>query len=360
MDLLEHQISELEEAALRAGELGELEDQEQLLADAAGHRSAAREASELLSGEEGAAFLTARAAAALRGRAPHEDMAARVAGLQAELEDAGRDLARLAESTVDDPARLAAVRDRLGRIHGLGRKYGGSIEEMIAFGEEARARRDELAGFEGRAAQLAREMEEVSRVVADLEADVGRARREAAPRLAGAVTAHLGDLALAGAMLDVLVEGPDPGDDVEFRFAADPGGSPLPLRKVASGGELARLMLALRLVLTAGPDTLVFDEVDAGIGGAAAHSVGRALAGLVPSHQVLVVTHLAQVAAQADSQILVTKERVRGRVRTGAKVLDPEERLGELARMLSGESASGTARKHAAELLAGSGRTARR
>ena len=194
-------------------------------------------------------------------------------------------------------------------------------------------------------------------------AAVGAARRGAAPRLAESVTARLADLAMANAAVDVDVQGDD-GSHVTFLLSANPGSPLLPLTKVASGGELARTMLALRLV-TVGLDdgaetssTLVFDEVDAGIGGTAATAVGVALAKVGTGHQVLVVTHLAQVAAQATTQVAVTKRVVDGGTDVDATMVAGEQRVDEIARMLSGDlsdrggSAADAARQHAAELLA--------
>jgi len=156
---------------------------------------------------------------------------------------------------------------------------------------------------------------------------------------------------MSHANVAVQVGDDDPGDDVAFLLAANPGAPLLPLARVASGGELARAMLALRLVLTEAPDTLVFDEVDAGIGGAAAVAVGSSLAELGTRHQVLVVTHLAQVAALADTQVTVTKQSDGETTVATARVLDGEERIDEVARMLSGDADSSSARLHAAELL---------
>ena len=176
------------------------------------------------------------------------------------------------------------------------------------------------------------------------------------PGSAEATEANLRELAMpGGARLEVAV-GPDPGDDVVFRLAANPGTPPLPLAKVASGGELARSMLSLRLVLTEAPDTLVFDEVDAGVGGTAATAVGRALSALGGRHQVLVVTHLPQVAAFADAQVLVSKHIVGDHTSTSAILLEGDARSVEIARMLSGSPDSSTARQHAVELLARVGR----
>jgi DNA repair protein RecN (Recombination protein N) len=146
----------------------------------------------------------------------------------------------------------------------------------------------------------------------------------------------------------------DPGDDVRFLFAADAGEAPLPLSKIASGGELARTMLALRLVLTDAPPTLVFDEVDAGVGGEAALAVGRALQAL--GGQVLVVTHLAQVAAFADTHVVITKAEHAGRTAASALTVDGAARVAELSRMMTGLAGSGSAQRHAGELLALAGR----
>jgi DNA repair protein RecN (Recombination protein N) len=181
---------------------------------------------------------------------------------------------------------------------------------------------------------------------------VAAARRAAAPELAARIQGNLAELAMPKAVVEIEVRGDDPGDDVEILLAANPGTAPLPLAKVASGGELARTMLALRLVLTDAPPTLVFDEVDAGIGGAAAVAVGRALARLGHEHQVLVVTHLPQVAAYADAQVRVAKQSDDAATVSHASLLDDGERVIELSRMLSGQPDSDAARVHAAELLA--------
>ena len=181
---------------------------------------------------------------------------------------------------------------------------------------------------------------------------VAAARRRAAGPLAAAVVGHLHALAMPRARVEVAVEGDGPADEVTLRLAANPGSPPQPLAKVASGGELARTMLALRLVLTAGPPTLVFDEVDAGIGGEAAVAVGRALAALAAAHQVLVVTHLPQVAAFAGAHVRVTKRSDEDATVATIEDLDEAGRVDELSRMLSGLPESTTARQHASELLA--------
>ena len=192
-------------------------------------------------------------------------------------------------------------------------------------------------------------------LAAKAAAAVGAARRKAAPRLAKAIEQHVRTLALGRARLVVEVGDDDPGDDVRFLFAADAGEAPLPLSKIASGGELARTMLAVRLVLTDAPPTLVFDEVDAGVGGEAALAVGRALQTL--SGQVLVVTHLAQVAAFADTHVVITKSEHGGRTAASALTVDGTARVAELSRMMTGLAGSGSAQRHAGELLALAGRS---
>jgi DNA repair protein RecN (Recombination protein N) len=183
-------------------------------------------------------------------------------------------------------------------------------------------------------------------------AAVGQLRRTRAPSLADAVQARLADLALAKAQVSLHVGAIDPGDEVSFLLSLNPGLPPAPLAKAASGGELARTMLALRLIVGARVPTLVFDEVDAGVGGTAARAVGRALAALAETKQVLVVTHLPQVAAFADAQIALTKHDDRATTVMRAEVLAAEPRRRELARMLSGLADSDTGQDHAEELLA--------
>jgi DNA repair protein RecN (Recombination protein N) len=188
--------------------------------------------------------------------------------------------------------------------------------------------------------------------VARAAAVVGAQRRAHADALAAAVQERLADLALARAQVALHVGDEDPGDDVAFLLALNPGLPAAPLAKAASGGELARTMLALRLIVGARVPTLVFDEVDAGVGGRAARAVGRALAALAEGKQVLVVTHLPQVAAFADAQVALTKHDDGSTTVMRAEVLAPEARVRELARMLSGLADSDTGQDHAEELLA--------
>ncbi|HTN79142.1 MAG TPA: DNA repair protein RecN [Acidimicrobiales bacterium] len=353
IDLLRYQVDELERAALDDPEEdGTLEAEEDRLADAVAHREAAVRATEALTGDGGAVDAIGAARSGLGGRAPFADLLARLHALEAEAADVGADLRHAADAIAEDPERLAEVRARRQLLRELTRKYGEDLHEVIAYRDEARERLDVLRSHEERAAALDAERRTA---LASAEAETERvhaARRAAAPRLAKAVQAHLTELALPRARIAIEVD----GEAVTYRFAANAGEGLAPLARVASGGELARTMLALRLVVTEAPPTLVFDEVDAGVGGQAALAVGRSLASLGAAHQVLVVTHLAQVAAYADAQIAVDKQESKGRTVVTAVPVVADERAVELSRMLSGMPSSATARDHAEELLASAAR----
>jgi DNA repair protein RecN (Recombination protein N) len=359
IDLLRYQVHEVEAARVEdPDEDARLAEEEERLADATAHRQAAAAAHASLTDEAGASDALGVALAAVAGRAPLRELEGRLRSLAAEVADVGAELRTTAEQLEDDPERLADVRARREQLHQLRKKYGDTLADVLAFAEEARARLDELLSHDRRAADLDREREAALAALAAAERTVLEARRAAAPRLAAAVEGHLQELAMAGARIEVAVDDESPGDRVVFLLAANPGEPALPLAKVASGGELARTMLALRLALRAdaGAPTVVFDEVDAGIGGTAALAVGRSLAALADDLQVLVVTHLPQVAAFADRQVVVRKGEREGRTVADAAVVDSEARVVELSRMLSGTPDSDAAREHAAELLAGAAR----
>lgn len=375
-DLLRHEIAEIDDAAVEdEHEEERLAVEEERLADLAVHRQAAAAAATALAGADiagdglavvgggamrggpavdSAAALDAVGVARqlLGGRAAFDGLSGRLAAVQAELADVAADLRHVVERWEDDPAALAAARERRQRLRDLVRRYGGDLGAVLAHAEECRRALAELLAEEAAAAAAAADVERCRAAVVAAAAAVAVTRRRAAPPLAAAVEARLGDLGMGRARLQVAVEGDGPADQVTMLLAANPGEPPLPLAKVASGGELARTMLALRLVLSEAPPTMVFDEVDAGIGGEAALAVGRALAELARHQQVLVVTHLAQVAAFADRQLSVRKREVDGRTRSEVHPVDGPEREAELARMLSGQPDSVTARRHAAELLA--------
>jgi DNA repair protein RecN (Recombination protein N) len=359
IDLLRFQVSELDNAGLDdPDEDAALSREESVLGDAVAHREAGLTALETLRGEGGTTDTLAAAIHALANRETFESPAERLAGVMADLDDIAAGLRTHTEAIEEDPERLAEIGLRRQLLKDLRRKYGDDLSEVIGYHVEARRRLAELERYEQRAAELddarRRALAEERR-----EAEiVGRRRRQAAPDLAAQVEQRLQALAMPHASISIEV-GHDPedhpGDQVRFLLSANPGSPLLPLSRVASGGELARAMLALRLVLVgagggSGATTLVFDEVDAGIGGAAAVAVGNALAELGRQSQVLVVTHLAQVAASAHRQMSVAKHVEREHTFTSVGEVAGEQRVAEIARMLAGDETD-AAREHARTLL---------
>jgi DNA repair protein RecN (Recombination protein N) len=370
IDLLRYQVQEIAAAGLDdPAEDVALEAEEALLADAVAHREALTRAYEALEGPALDALGTALAA--LDGRAPFAALTERLRGAQGELADIEQELRHEVERVDDDPARVETVRARRHQLHELGRKYGSTLADVIAYGAEAAARLDELERYEERAADLEARRAARERDADAAAAELSAARRVAAAPLGTAIGTHLRELAMPHATVEIEVAPGPPTDDghdhVTYLLAANPGERARPLARAASGGELSRAMLAARVVLSEAPPTLVFDEVDAGIGGEAGAAVGRLLQALGTRHQVLCVTHLAQVAAFAGTQVVVEKavERVDRAERTvaHATVVDGDARVAELSRMLAGKGDSSHARRHAAELLdtaAGSAPGARR
>ena len=283
------------------------------------------------------------------------------------LADVAADLAGYLQDLAADPLRLDAVEQRRAELATLTRTHGGDVAQVLAWAEEAGLRLLELDGGQDRAAELRTRVAALDDELAALQATLTAARAEAAGRLAAVVTSELAGLAMAGARLEVVVEPADApsatgADRVEMLLVPHAGAPARPLGKGASGGELSRVMLALEVALaTAGgagdaPGTFVFDEVDAGVGGRSAIEVGRRLAELARGGQVLVVTHLAQVAAFADTHLVVSKSADDGLVTaTNLTEVTGPDRVRELARMLAGQEDSSAAQAHAAELLAMSG-----
>jgi DNA repair protein RecN (Recombination protein N) len=352
IELYRFQADEIAHAAIEdADEDERLKATEQLLASATADQQAAAEVAETLAAQGAVAEGLDGALTRLRGRPALAGLAEQLADLSALISDAATEARSLAETLEADPERLAELQERRRLLSELRRKYGDTLAEVLAYGEEAARRSRELEDRANTAATIDAAIAEARAEVDRLSTEVGAARRAAAPGLAESVVAHLRRLALPSARLEVEV-GSGAGDDVEFQVSMNTGAPLQPLAKVASGGELARTMLALRLVLAGDAPVMVFDEVDAGIGGAAAHSVGASLARLGRERQVLVVTHLAQVAAFADHQVTVVKSDDGAVVSVAATVLSSEDRIVELSRMLSGSPDSESAREHAAELLA--------
>jgi DNA repair protein RecN (Recombination protein N) len=381
MELLRYQLAELSAAnILGPAEDTELEVEEERLSKAAAHRAAAEAVFEDLSGDEQVLDLVGKAVTRIAAHPPLEALHDRLKSVAAELADVASEARAAAEGLEEDPERLAEVVSRRALLRELRRKYagpGGSLADVLTYQEDADKRLDELEGLEGLSAHLAEERAHAFAKLRRAASELGDARRAASAELGERTEAGLRRLAIPRARFEVRVGGLPQGEsvdkgageevddlrglsgeDVTFLLAANPGEPLMPLSKVASGGELARAMLALRLVLVGGPNrhgagasgdvqgpqTLVFDEVDAGIGGEAALAVGKSLAELGQRYQVIVVTHLAQVAAFADAQIAVSKIEREGRSVAVAAAVFGQDRVIELSRMLSGQPDSATAR----------------
>ena len=377
-DLLRHGLEEIEAAAPEPGEDTRLAAEEQRLGFADTLRTAAEQAREVLSSEDGAADALGATAAArrfLEGVREHDEQVAALADRLAEasylLSDVAADVSSYASSLDSDPARLAGVSERRAALTALTRKYGETIDEVLAWAQTSAQRLLQLDGTDDRIERLRAERRQLRAELGELGGAVSAARSEAGTRLAEEVTGELTMLAMPHARIEVTVSqhddaaglevdgrtvrfGPDGVDDVELLLAANVGAGPRALAKGASGGELSRVMLALEVSLagTSPVPTFVFDEVDAGVGGKAAVEVGRRLAMLARSAQVVVVTHLPQVAAFADRHVVVHKASDGLVTTAGLTVLDDEARVRELSRMLAGLEESETALAHAQELLA--------
>ena len=361
VELLRHQADEVAAAGPRAGEDEELEQQLRVATHAEAIARAADAAVRALRDESGgldalrAAGMELGQAAALDER--FASLAERATALEAEATELARDTAAQAEAVDMDPAARAALEERLALLYDLRRKYGQTLDEVIAFGESAAVELARLEDQEGARERL--RIEEAKRR-ARLETAAGAlsaARRDAASALATRVNAELPPLGLPsdsfGVGLEAVEIGPGGGDRATFTFAPNPGEPPRPLSRIASGGEASRLSLALKVVLAAADETpvLVFDEVDAGVGGRHATALGERLRALSGYHQVLCVTHLAQVAALAETHVHIGKRTREGRTVADARVLNAEERGAELAAMLAGEGAGDEARAAADALL---------
>jgi len=355
IDLLQFQCDEIESSRIaNPDEDLALSQEEDKLTDVVRHQESLQKIVSLLSDDGAVVDLLGEAVSAMAPVASLPALFERLRSLAAEAKDVADTVRDAAEGSEHDPARLEEIRLRRQSLRDLMRKYGDSLSDVMAFGAEARERLNELLGYAERVSELEKAKAVALRDLAKCQKEVGNARREVAPKLATAVQKRLRQLALPNATVQVAVGDIDSdpaGESVVFMLAANPGSAPQPIAKVASGGELARVMLALRLVLTGDPATMVFDEVDAGIGGEAAVAVATALRELGNDHQVIAVTHLAQVAASAHGQVAVSKSVKGGKTFGAATRVAENERATEIARMLSGGVADESANAHARDLL---------
>lgn len=379
IELARFRVAELERAQLVAGEDEALASERAVLANAARLGAAAHEAEEMLYGAEGAAVdIIARAETRLSEAAELDAKLAEplemLRSARANLEEAARALAGYAEKIEADPARLEQVENRLQELTRLKRKYGGSIDEALRTLEKSRA---ELAEVEGAAESRTAAEAELERALAELVAaakELGAARASGAAELKRRMEAELRTLGMRSPVFEARLAplapadggfevggvalGPSGSDTVEFHLSPNLGQPPMPLARIASGGELSRVMLALKRLEAQrrGVATMIFDEVDAGIGGEIALIVGRKLKELARFHQILCVTHLPQIAAFADRHFMVEKEERRGSTRSRVRLLDEADRIEEIGRMLAGAEITEKFRRAAKEML---GRAAR-
>jgi DNA repair protein RecN (Recombination protein N) len=367
LDLFRYELSEIEEVGPSPEERAELTAERERLRHAEGLREAAAGAHAGLAGTEedggGATAALAAAESSLHGSTgldPGLDaIAERLAALGIELADIGSELRGYAERIEADPAALQAIEERLEAIDRLERKHGGSVESVLAHAERCREEIARLEGAEVRGAEAEAALAEAEERRGELGERLSAGRAESAAPLEERVAAELERLAMAGARLEVALQphpdgfGSSGREMVELRVAPNPGIEPAPLRDAASGGELSRVMLALSghgQTATAG--TVVFDEIDAGVGGNTARVVGERLRDLAEGRQVLCITHLPQVASLADTHFRIEKDVVDGQAIATVERLDGEAVVEEIRRMLGGASSDEAATRHARELLA--------
>lgn len=371
LDLLAFEIEEIEaldpseeEKRSLLAERGRLRQLDGLLAAAGAGAEAIAPGGEAGGGDEGlgvAAVLAQaeRLAETVAGADPElDELARRLAALRLEAEDLGGELRRYADSLEAEPGRLDVLEERLELYDRLERKHGGSVAAVLAHAERCRGERARLEQAEVETERAEAALAEVRAERDRLAKLLGKARRGAAPRLAARVLEELSVLAMEGASFEVLLEpreevGPSGAERVELMLAPNPGVPAAPIREAASGGELSRVMLALMTVAGAGESrTLVFDEVDAGVGGQTARAVGERLRALGDGRQVLCITHLPQVAALASAHYRIEKSAATDTALTTVESLEGDGVVAELCRMLGAEVSDTAARKHAEELLA--------
>ncbi len=374
VDLWQFQHREIAGAGLAAGEDEALETERKVLMNAEKLYSAAMSAYELLYEGSGSAESTLRAALKqieelARYDAKFQEQAQALAGTLATVEDAGAATRDFAEGTQASPERLAEIEDRLALLDRLKRKYGSTVAEVLAYDEDVARKLEEVENRDETLKTLRAQLAQAAGIYRQTAETLHTERIAAAKKLEKLVEAQVNDLAMK-AKLGVSVTANEDSevwtaygwDAVEFRIATNPGEPLKLLDEIASGGEMSRVMLALKVTVeegaargprrkTAVPRTLVFDEIDIGIGGRAAEAVGRKLKELSKAQQVLCVTHLPQIAAFADQHFVIEKQERQGRTKTTIRLMDDEERKEEIARMLSGEKLTDASRKNAEQML---------
>ncbi|WP_434045881.1 MULTISPECIES: DNA repair protein RecN [Sorangium] len=371
---LAFQLQAIDALSPRPGELADLAAERNRLRHAGRlHDITRRAASRLDQGDDAMCDELARLASELQAAAeidPALDPVARaVDACWTELSEAARQIARYAERAEADPDRLSEIEDRMYRLEGLLRQHGPTIEDVLATRARLAGELERLAGVESHVADLERRRDALLAVAAERARKLSVKRRKAGEKLGVAISGELAELGMGGARVvvdvaphggdraELVVDGARLGQDgidrVEFLISPNKGIEPRPLRRIASGGELSRALLALKRVLAeCGPAGLyVFDEVDSGVGGAVADKIGRAIGDVARHHQVLCITHLAPIAAFADAHFVVAKENAGGIAKSSVARVDKKDRIAEVARMLSGAKVTGASLKAATELI---------
>ncbi len=364
LDLYRFQQEELEGAKLRPGEEEELAADRSRLANSEKLSAAAGDAYATLSGaERGAGALDAlnAALAAVEHAAALDEnlspLAETLGSAVSYAEDAARALRVYQESVEFNPERLEEIESRLDLIRTLKRKYGETLEEIIAYGEELTAKLDALENSEAREEELTAAIAKSEEKLNAAAARLTKARRKASENFAAGIARELADLGMAATQFEVSIE-PQPttskgADRVEFLLSPNPGEPLRPLAKIASGGEMSRIMLAMKSVLarTGAIPTMIFDEIDVGVGGRTAQTIGDKLEALAQGAQIMCITHLPQIASRAGTHFFIEKQVHEGRTTVSVAPLDSEGRIEEIARMLGGSRRSEAVVQHAREML---------
>ena len=364
LDLLRFQANEIETANLQADEETSLDQEFQRSSNAAKLIELSQSALSMLSEEDNALLTRAGELGKLiqslnRIDARTSDLSASHEQATAALRELQAGLRHYGDSVDLDPQRLQQLEDRITAIHSLKRKYGATIPDVVGFGQEARRKLQALEEREGQLARIKSELDALDKKIARVGEDLSAQRRKAIPRLSKAAMEQLGALGFWQSHFDISIRTIGAGeaasssglDDIEFQFAPNPGEPARPLRAIASSGEMSRVMLALKTVLASEDQIplLVFDEVDANVGGETSHVVGEKMLQIANQHQVVCITHLPAVAASAVWHFVVSKRAVDGRTVSEIKLLEKSERIQEIARMLGGQSIAAV--EHAKELL---------
>ena len=363
IDLLSYQVSELEEADISLGERDALSDERRVLMNAEKITSALHKAKEHLDGNNGAgavdilddAVTSLQKASGLNPS--FESIFNRLNDLYYEVQDVGNDISLAIDESEENPYRLEEIEERLDLLNRLSRKYGKTEEDMLAFLDNARAELVKLQMFDENANELRQKCLNAKDMTQNVADKLTKSRKDTARDFENRVKKEMNFLDMPGVELVVShtkTELKENGQDqIELLISANPGEAPKPVAKIASGGELSRMMLAIKTVLASTDviDTLIFDEVDTGVSGSAAQKVGLKLKEVSESRQVICVTHQAQIAALADSHFLIQKNVRGGRTFTEINLLDTNGRLSELARILDGVNVTDTALAHARKLM---------